>query len=216
MICSLKQTTLRRSYALRARRNKKLQNADVVCLHTGKAILKFLIGCGTTGTGGLSVLSSPSAGDEHICERSAGIYVPSSKTRRKCGLSHKEVIMFIPCSEREGTAYFEFQFCKKKSFIHRIFTAIVGWRDFWAKDSLLVEIEVEAIFFKNYGEYLKSPTPKNGFQELDPYGVNYYTKEQTLSILEGIEKAKPKDFEVLVAWLEKAATEYNGFYFIGI
>ena len=124
--------------------------------------------------------------------------------------------MFIPCLEREGTAYFEFQFCKKKSFIHRIFTAIVGWHVFWAKDSLLVDALDDETFFKNYGEYIKYPTVKNRFQELDPFGVNYYTKEQTLSILEKIKKDKPKDFEVLVKWLEKAVTDYNGFYFLGI
>lgn len=124
--------------------------------------------------------------------------------------------MFIPCSERKGTAYFEFQFCKRKSLARRMFTAIVGEVDFWAKDSLLVDANADESFFKEYGAYIKFPTAKNGFQELDPYGVNYYTKEQARSILEKIKKDKPKGFEVLGIWLEKAVTEYDGFYFLGI
>lgn len=47
-------------------------------------------------------------------------------------------------------------------------------------------------------------------------GVNYYTKEQAVDILQRIKKDKPKDYEILAEWLEKAVSEYNGFYFLGV
>lgn len=47
-------------------------------------------------------------------------------------------------------------------------------------------------------------------------GVNYYTKEQTYTIMEQIKNDKPQEFEALVAWLEKAVSEYNGFFFLGV
>lgn len=121
--------------------------------------------------------------------------------------------MFIPCSEKQGSAYFELQYCKKEWNIKKILKK--GY-SFWEKDSLLVHVDNDRNFFENYGDYLKAPNSPNGTQELDPHGVNYYTKEQTLVIIEQIIKDKPKEFEILVLWLEKAANDYNGFFFLGI
>lgn len=121
--------------------------------------------------------------------------------------------MFIPCSEKQGTAYFEFQYCKKEWNIKKILKK--GYL-FWEKDSLLVHIDNGKNFFESYLKYLEFTNAPNGTTEFCSYGVNYYTKEQTFSILERMKADKPKDFEVLVAWLEKAAVEYNGFFFLGI
>ncbi len=121
--------------------------------------------------------------------------------------------MFTPCSEKQGTAYFEFQYCKKDWNIKRILKK--GY-SFWEKDSLLIHVDNDRDFFENYGDYLKSPDYPDGTGALDPYGVNYYTKEQTLLILDKIKSDKPKEFEALVTWLKKAVNEYNGFFFLGI
>ena len=121
--------------------------------------------------------------------------------------------MFIPCIQRQGTAYFEFQYCKKEWNIRKILKK--GY-SFWEKDSLLVHVDGSCDFFEIYGDYLKSPDSYDGMQALDAYGVNYYTKEQTSVIAEQIKKDQPQEFEALVAWLEKAVTEYNGFFFLGI
>ena len=118
--------------------------------------------------------------------------------------------MFISCSEKQGTAYFEFQYCKKEWNIKKL--SKKGY-SFWEKDSLLVHVDYDRDFFENYGTYLDTP---DGTQKLDPYGVNYYTKEQALVIMERIKNDKPQEFEALVTWLEKAVTEYNGFFFLGI
>lgn len=121
--------------------------------------------------------------------------------------------MFIPCSEKQGSAYYEFQYCKKEWNIKKILKK--GY-SFWEKDSLLVHIVSDIDFFEIYGDYLNTPNSPDGSQKLCPFGVNYYTKEQTFVIIEQIKNDKPQEFEALVAWLEKAVTEYNGFFFLGI
>ena len=118
--------------------------------------------------------------------------------------------MFIPCSEKQGSAYFEFQYCKKEWNIKKL--SKKGY-SFWGKDSLLVHVDYDRDFFENYGDYLETP---DGTQKLDPYGVKYYTKEQTFAIIEKIKADSPEEFETLMSWLEKAAIEYNGFFFLGI
>ena len=121
--------------------------------------------------------------------------------------------MFIPCSEKRGSAYFEFQYCKKEWNIKKLLKK--GFSH-WEKDSLLVHVDYDRDFFDNYVDYLETPDSPDETQELDPYGVNYYTKEHTFVIIEQIKNDKPQEFDVLVSWLEKAATEYNGFFFLGI
>ena len=120
--------------------------------------------------------------------------------------------MFIPCLERQGSAYFEFQYCKKEWNVKKILKK--GY-SFWEKDSLLIHIDSESDFFNSYSNYLDATNSHDGMMELY-FGVNYYTKEQTSIIIEQIKRDKPQEFETLVAWLEKAATEYNGFFFLGI
>ncbi|MBR3964531.1 MAG: hypothetical protein IKJ80_03905 [Clostridia bacterium] len=121
--------------------------------------------------------------------------------------------MFIPCSEKQGSAYFEFQYCKKEWDIKKILKKGYSFKE---KDSLLVRVDNGKAFFENYGDYLRNPILSKETQELDPYGVNYYTKEQTLAIREQIVNDRPKGFEVFAEWLEKAIREYNGFFFLGI
>ena len=121
--------------------------------------------------------------------------------------------MFIPCLERKGSAYFEFQYCKKELSIKKLLRRGYSFKE---KDSLLIHVDSDKDFFENYGDYFKAPKSPDGTQQLDPYGVNYYTKEQTLTIIEQIENDKPPYYETLVAWLKKAITDYNGFFFLGI
>ena len=120
--------------------------------------------------------------------------------------------MFIPCSEKQGSAYFEFQYCKKEWNIKKLLKKGYSFKE---KDSLLVHVSSDSDFFKNYADYLNSSNSPDGMMELY-VGVNYYTKEQTSVIVEQIKKDKPQEFETLVAWLEKAVTDYNGFFFLGV
>ena len=113
-------------------------------------------------------------------------------------------MIFIQCTDKKGSAYFEFQYCKGKP------TKNHG--RFWLGDSLLVHIDNEEIFFDNYFRYFDSP--KEG--KFNYYGPNYYTKEQTEDILQKVREDKPQEHDTVCTWLEKAATEYNGFYILGI
>lgn len=121
--------------------------------------------------------------------------------------------MFIPCTDKQGTAYFEFQYCKKDWNIKKI---LKNGYSFWEKDSLLVHIDNDKKFFDNYLKYFELTNAPNGKTVFCYYGVNYYTKEQTVSILERINTDKPNEYQVLIKWLEKAISDYNGFFFIGI
>lgn len=121
--------------------------------------------------------------------------------------------MLITMDKKAGSAYFEFQYCKKNWTIKKLVNK--GYA-FWQPDSLLVHIEDDMEFFEHYLKYLEPTNAPNGTQEFCFYGVNYYTKEQTQSILDRIKQDKPKECEILIAWLEKAVSDYNGFYFLGI
>ena len=121
--------------------------------------------------------------------------------------------MFIQYSEKKSSTCFEFQYCKKEWNIKKLVKKGYG---FGEKDSLLVPIYNEKEFFENYSKYLEPTNAPNGTTEFCYYGVNYYTKEQALGIIAQIKKDKPKDFETLVVWLEKAIIDYNGFFFLGI
>lgn len=120
--------------------------------------------------------------------------------------------MFISYIEKKGTGYFEFQYCKKDCSIQKILKK--GY-DFWTEDSLFVSISNEEKLLDNYYKYLRETNTPDGTNKFNPYGVNYYTKEQTLSIINEIKKDKPENYERLVLWLENAV-KLNGFFVLGI
>lgn len=122
--------------------------------------------------------------------------------------------MFIPCSEKKGSAYYEFQYCKKTWPLPKLTSP--GGYGYWEKDSILVHIDNDEEFFENYRQYLEPTNAPDGTAGFCYYGVNYYTKEQAKALLKRISEDKPKEYEVVVAWLEKAVTDYNGFFFLGI
>jgi len=61
----------------------------------------------------------------------------------------------------------------------------------------------------------------NSQEERRAYGgsafieIHYYGQELIKPIIEKLIKAKPKDYEILVEWLNKAE-EYTGFYILGL
>ena len=119
--------------------------------------------------------------------------------------------LFLPCSDRRGSAYYEFQYCKTEGSVRKILKS----HSFWLEDSLVVSIEGEERFVRLYGHYLETPGLSRK-HAVDWYGVNYYSKEETAAILSRIRDDRPEDCETLLLWLEKALTEYNGFFFLGV
>lgn len=120
--------------------------------------------------------------------------------------------LFLPCPDRSGSAYYEFQYCKTEGPIRKILKSY----SCWLEDSLVVSIEDDDRFVESYGRYLEAPRALFGKHAVDWYGINYYTREQTAAILSRLRDDRPEDGETLILWLEKAAAEFNGFFFLGI
>ena len=123
--------------------------------------------------------------------------------------------IFVPCSQkRKGTsAYYEFQFCKKALPSKKLMEEdALHFRE----DSLLVYMDDDARLFKHYTRYLSHPHSPDGSGRFYYAGINYYTKEETETILKKIEKERPPYAEPLIEWLREAAEKYNGFFFLGI
>ena len=103
-----------------------------------------------------------------------------------------------------GSAFIEIQFCKLSA--KRKVTERVALRSiqFWQNDSLYVDDE--DLFYNEY---------RRIFDDMDIFGMTYYGPELIKPIIEKLIKAKPKDYEILVEWLNKAE-EFTGFYILGL
>ncbi|MBQ7354705.1 MAG: hypothetical protein IJW62_04205 [Clostridia bacterium] len=121
--------------------------------------------------------------------------------------------LFIPCTKRRGSAYFEFQFYKKDRSAHR---AAQDCNQHWLPDSLCVHIDCQETFLCHYLPYLQETHAPNGSHEFCCFALNYYTKEQARAIADKIRADRPQEWEILLPWLEQAATEYNGFFLMGV
>lgn len=123
--------------------------------------------------------------------------------------------MFIAESEREGSCYFEFQFCKADSPVKNncVDTEIV---EPWKKDSLLISDENFDDFYKLYKNIFCCALLPNGKKGFDYYGINYYDNEAAEKILQELKKAIKIEYKNLISWLQIAVEKYNGFYILGI
>ncbi|MBQ8382063.1 MAG: hypothetical protein IJX47_02535 [Clostridia bacterium] len=121
--------------------------------------------------------------------------------------------LFIPCTERRGSGYFEFQFYKKDRPVQK---AAQDYHQHWLPDSLCVHIDHQDVFMRHYLPYLRETNAPNGSHEFCYFAPNYYTKEQTAEMLEQIRADRPLEWEMLIPWLEKASTEYYGFFLMGV
>ena len=98
----------------------------------------------------------------------------------------------------------EIQFCKLST--KRKVTERVALRSIqhWQNDSLYVDDE--DLFYNEY---------RCIFDTMDIFGMKYYGAELIKPIIEKLIKVKPKDYEILVEWLNKAEA-YTGFYILGL
>lgn len=115
-------------------------------------------------------------------------------------------MVFIPYTQLDGTLYIEFQYYKQDDNVIKEYKC-------WELDSLYVDMGESEDFFLSYTKYIEKPVQPRKF---DPYGVNYYDKSLTDSIIKSIKAEQPKDWRTLVMWLDKAANVYNGFFILGI
>jgi len=113
-----------------------------------------------------------------------------------------------------GSAYIEMQFCKMKpgTSVKRI----VATRSInnWQSDSLYI-VDTET-FGRDYRSIFACGIYNNlKTGPMDLTGINYYKPDLIDAIIMKVLENKPTDYEILIAWLNKAK-KYNGFYILGI
>jgi hypothetical protein len=117
-----------------------------------------------------------------------------------------------------GSDFVEFQMCKleRGASLEKIIS--IGDEDIhhFKEDSLYLYGDDMNTFYAIYGEIFQGGYYPNGeCGPVDYCGINYYTLEQTMCIIEKLKKEKPADSQILLAWLSDAA-EYNGLYLLGV
>lgn len=86
----------------------------------------------------------------------------------------------------------------------------------WNLSSLYLCGEDWNEFCSAYGEIITGGTYENletGY--LDGCGINYFSPEQMQQIIKRLREEKPKDYHLLLTWMEQGA-QYNGFYLLGL
>ncbi len=114
-----------------------------------------------------------------------------------------------------GSDFLELQLCelKRGTMLKEIASVDI---DHWKNDSLYICGDDMEEFYAIYGEIFRDGYYANGESGVvDCCGINYYTLEQTMLIVEKLKREKPKDFQVLLDWLSDAE-EYNGIYLLGL
>ena len=115
-----------------------------------------------------------------------------------------------------GSYFIEMQYCRLQhsSEIEDIVSvnAIKNWKN----DSLYIYGDSDNEFVLHYGEIFNIGT-YNNLQSgiVDMCGINYYSKENTRTIIEKVKEKKPLDYPILLDWLERCE-DYNGFYVLGL
>lgn len=115
-----------------------------------------------------------------------------------------------------GTCFIELQYCRlpQGTGIKQIVS--VDAIGFWKNDSLYIYGDDENEFVSRYGKIFAGGTYNNlECGPVDTCGINFYSREQTLQILEKVNEMKPLDYQTLLGWLEKAKTGI-GFYILGL
>ncbi len=115
--------------------------------------------------------------------------------------------MLLTYKEHKGDEYFEFQ------YRHKDYEP----NEEVQKNSLFLYWDDEEAFFEIYEPYFNAMNVLTGKEEpFDFFSENAISKEQSHVLREKLLKHRPEGYEVFAEWLEKAYTEYNGFYILGI
>lgn len=113
-----------------------------------------------------------------------------------------------------GSDFLELQFCQHKSgtSIKRIVNKFENWRN----DSLYISGDDMDTFYSCYKDVFKNGTYNNlKSGDIDFFGINYYSPEKVDEMIKTIEEKKPKDYIIVLEWLNKAK-EFNGIYILGV
>ena len=113
-----------------------------------------------------------------------------------------------------GSDFLELQFCQHKSgtSIKRIVNKFENWRN----DSLYISGDDMDTFYSCYKDVFKNGTYNNlKSGDIDFFGINYYSSEKVDEMIKTIEEKKPKDYIIVLEWLNKAK-EFIGVYILGV
>lgn len=113
--------------------------------------------------------------------------------------------------------FIQFVFCKldRGSTVEEIVSNRAVAPLLWNHSSLYLCGDDWNEFCEAYGEIITGGTYENleaGY--LDWCGINYFSPEQMQHIIKRLREEKPKDYPLLLNWLEQG-TQYNGFYLLG-
>lgn len=115
-----------------------------------------------------------------------------------------------------GSDFIEFQYCKleQDSEIEKIVSD--NMIEHWKNDSLYISGNDMDLFYSNYGKIITGGVYANKESgPIDIFGINFYSKEQTLQIIKCIEAEKPEEYQTVLEWL-KAGNICIGFYILGL
>ena len=117
--------------------------------------------------------------------------------------------------ERDGTCYLEFQFCDTDKPLEngKVRCDIVKH---WSDNSLYMDWDDFGGFYELYGDLFGCAVFPNGERGCDSCGVNYYGKEETAKIVEGLSARPNGEYAALLPWLKTAEKRGKGFYILGV
>lgn len=131
-------------------------------------------------------------------------------------------MLFLSFSSQEerrkfgGSCFMELQYCRLKKGTKLKKIVSVNAFEHWKNDSLYIRGDDMDEFFAQYSKIFDDGICYNGeCGVVDLWGTNYYTLEQTTHLMEILKRDKPKDYQVLLNWLEDV-DKYNGFYLFGV
>lgn len=115
-----------------------------------------------------------------------------------------------------GSCFLEMQYCRLEKGTAREKIVSVDAIKHWQNDSLYIDGDLTDELQQEYGDIFIGGTYNNlKCGMLDIWGINYYSSEQVEKIIDLIKEKKPQEYEVVLAWIEKAK-EYNGIYILGV
>lgn len=125
--------------------------------------------------------------------------------------------MFINNSERKKrklTECLEFQICRR----YETLDLLISVKNIkkWNQESVYIDFENLEMFVHVYFDYFSECIHSDKTQgDIDIYGINYISTTKTLDAIKIINEKKPKNYEEMLVFLEKA-NENNGFYILGM
>ena len=110
----------------------------------------------------------------------------------------------------------EMQYCKLPLDLLQKKRISVPKIEHWKNDSLYISGDDVDAFLVYYGQIITNGLLGNGkIGPIDPFGINFYAREQVDPMMKRIKDERPPDCDILLGWFEAGAT-YGGFYLLGI